>query len=52
MIKPRALLSERTFIIPYKYKIGYIYFNPTEKVIETISLDLDEFKLFVYIHDG
>ena len=28
------------------------FLDPTEKVIVIIILDLDEFKLFVYTHDG
>ena len=31
-----------------EYKIGF-FFNPTEKVIGIIIIDLDELKLFVYI---
>ena len=33
------------------YEIGF-FFNPTEKVIETIIVDVDELTLFVFIHDS
>ena len=49
MNKPRAL-SERAFTTAM-HKIRF-RFIPTEKVIETISADLDEFQFFFHINDG
>ena len=50
MNKPRAF-SERASKNPYVLHIG-LFLNPRKKFIDTIIVDLDGFKLFVYIHDG
>ena len=34
-----------------RHKIRFV-FNLTEKVIDTITVDIDELKLFVFIHYG